>query len=204
MKYTKNLVGLKFGRLTVMELWGWNEHKKPMYKCLCDCGKETLTPRNKLVCGRTKSCGCYRSDTSRERIKKVVANNFTLHGHHGERLYRIFRGIIRRTRDLNDKDYGGRGIKCEWKNVIDFYSDMAESYDKHIIEHGIKNTTIDRINNDGNYCKENCRWATIKEQAQNKRSVVLLVSFRGETKPLNEWVKEMKVSYGRLYKNLLT
>jgi len=67
------------------------------------------------------------------------------------------------------KDYGGRGIKCFWISYKEFKEDMGESYFKHLAIYGRKNTTIERINNDKGYCKENCRWATAKEQRRNQR-----------------------------------
>lgn len=68
------------------------------------------------------------------------------------------------------ENYGGRGIKCLWSNFLSFKEDMYESYLDHVKKYGQKDTTLERINVDGNYCKENCRWATIKEQARNKRT----------------------------------
>lgn len=78
----------------------------------------------------------------------------------------------------NSKNYGDRGIKCEWKSYKDFRDDMYESFLKHFKKYGRKETTIDRIDNNKNYCKENCQWATIKEQNRNKRSVII---FNNET-----------------------
>jgi len=69
------------------------------------------------------------------------------------------------------KNYGGRGIKVLWKSFQEFKNDMYESYVEHACKYGDYNTTIDRINNDGHYCKENCRWATMKEQRANSRLV---------------------------------
>lgn len=93
---------------------------------------------------------------------------------YGELYYR-FRGIKNRCQNKNQKDYhyyGGRGIKCEWKTYQDFKNDMYESYLEHKKIYGKNNTSLDRIDNNGNYCKENCRWATLKEQYKNKRNTI--------------------------------
>lgn len=94
--------------------------------------------------------------------------------------------------------YGARGIKLKWRDFEDFKSDMYKSYQAHVREFGEKNTQIDRINVDGNYCKKNCRWVTIDEQAKN-RSNIRLIEVKGETKTLLEWSQLLNVCYGTLW-----
>jgi hypothetical protein len=97
--------------------------------------------------------------------------------------------------------YGGRGIKNEWSSFLDFKEDMYESYLQHVKEHGEKNTTIERIDTNGNYSKENCRWATRIEQANNK-STNVLYTLNGETRSLSDWCRVRGKSYKRVWNRI--
>lgn len=111
------------------------------------------------------------------------------HGLTKTQFYRIFSGMKTRCdKEKNHKypRYGGRGIKCLWIDFETFYSEMYDGYLKHVEQHGERNTSIDRINNNGHYCKENCRWATWNEQQRNRGNNTLL-SFNGETHSIAEW-----------------
>ena len=121
-------------------------------------------------------------------------------GKDGTRFYRIYKHILSRCNNPNeDKRHSGRymhrGIKCKWKTFQSFIDDMYISYQKHVKEFGESETTIDRINNNGHYCKENCRWATRKEQAINRRTT-RFYTFKGETKCMNDWIKEFGFARG--------
>lgn len=182
-------VGERFGRLVVA---GESDRRKQpcgdskrIMKCICDCGNSELYYLSNLKKGNTKSCGCIRKEEMRKKQ--------TTHGMVGTRFYRIWTLLISRCRNKNViafKNYGGRGIKCEWKSFENFKKDMYGSYQLHIEEFNIKNTTIDRIDNNGNYSKENCRWATRKEQANNTSKNVLY-EFNEEKLNAEEWAKKI-------------
>lgn len=147
----------KFGKLTPIKIVGRKFYTN-IWECKCECGKTTEAWETNLKTGKTKSCGCQKGRFShRECYTK---------------FYKRFFGIIDRCTNKKAKaykNYGGRGIKCLWESYEEFKKDMYPSFLKHIEKVGERQTSIDRINNDGDYCKENCRWATKLEQAANMR-----------------------------------
>lgn len=109
-----------------------------------------------------------------------------------------------RCENINSKDYknyGERGIKIIWNRFHDFHNDMFDSFTKHCFDCGFKNTTIERIDSNSNYSKENCRWATYKEQ-QNNRTNNNLIEFNSEKKTLTQWAEKFGMTNKRLWARL--
>lgn len=174
-----DLKGQRFYRLTVVDYYGISDKKQIYWKCLCDCGNEILVKTADLRCGGMKSCGCWRREVGHNNFKYDCKNN---------RLYHIWRGMKARCFNKNNANfprYGGRGITVceEWKDDFSSFSSWAYSngYSDEL--------SIDRIDFDGNYCPENCRWATLTEQNNNK-SNNFYITENGRTQTLAEWCKE--------------
>ena len=176
-----DLTGKRFGRLTVIEEAGRDKFHRTMWKCRCDCGNEKVIPYENLAKGDTRSCGCLAHDLTVERNLK---HGDSFRGKK-ERLYGIYNNMKTRCYTKTDSHYerwGGRGIKMcdEWLNSYEAFKEWA-------INNGYKeDLTIERIDNDGNYCPENCKWISHKEQARNKRNNHFL-TYNGERKCLGEW-----------------
>ncbi len=188
------LVGKKFGRLTVLSFSRRTEFKHVEWNCLCECGNSTKATSQVLKKGNTKSCGCYNLDRIRER-------NFK-HGHatreNQDPLYKVWCGILTRCTNPNASHYeiyGGKGIKCLWKDFIEFEKDMGAEYRE--LYKGARSISIERKDNNGNYCKENCVWATYKTQANNTSRNHFL-TFNGQTKTLTQWADELGSTQTRI------
>ena len=180
------LTGKRFGKLVVIGRAGRDKHYNTRWLCRCDCGNETVVLGGNLTRGASMSCGCTRGGKP-------------THGHCGERIYTNWKQMKKRCSNPNDKyfkDYGGRGINVckEWDDFDQFY--------KWAMEHGYSDElTIDRIDNDGDYCPDNCRWATQKEQARNKRNNHLL-TYNGETLTMVDWAEIVGIPYNTLERRI--
>lgn len=189
LKYThnvKDLTGQRFGRLLVIERAG-SRGTRSLWRCACDCGNETLVICNSLVRGRTKSCGCF--DRERKRT----------HGMTHSKLYDVWRSMRKRcnnSRSPNYHNYGGRGITicAEWSLFLNFYNwAMTNGY--------TENLSLDRIDNNGGYSPENCKWSDCKEQNNNRRNNVWY-AFDGQIKNIQQWSEFTGMSYQTLYSRI--
>lgn len=185
------LIGKKFGKLTIktfIESIRSGGQMKRMVIAVCDCGKEKEFMLSSLTRSLTKSCGCYR-------LQELSINKRT-HGKTNCELYSVWAGMKRRCynpHEVNYKHYGARGIiVCdEWVN------DFQAFYDWSINNGYRKGLVIDRENNDGNYCPENCRWVTSLVNSRN-RSISKIIDFNGQKKSAGEWAEITGINYGTL------
>ena len=155
-----DLTGKRFGRLVVIERHPMNsKQNKPRWVCICDCGNTTIVGGCELRSGNTSSCGC----------KQRCPTNYR-HGYAGTKIYQCYYNMLDRCynpKNSHYKYYGERGITvCEdWLNDFNAFHSCVSK----LRHYGEKGYSIDRINVNGNYEPENIRWATVIEQAKNKR-----------------------------------
>lgn len=162
-EYKEDLTGKKFGRLTVVSFAGrkrnnHNNYTHPLWSCMCDCGTPIEVKESYLKCGDTKSCGCLSKDFAQTLNRTHSLSNTKQH--------RVWTNM--KMRCLNSKNtdyeyYGGRGITLDenWKDFNNFWADMGGDYSDDL--------TLDRIDVNGNYCKDNCQWIPQPQQSRNQR-----------------------------------
>jgi hypothetical protein len=168
-KERKNLVNLvdqNFGRLKVIKFYKKTERGCRFWLCRCSCGKTCIVSTSGLRSGNNLSCGCLKAE--------LDLTFGIIHGLSKTRIYSIWRNMLSRCYNKNTpyyKYYGGRGIKvCDrWLEFLNFYDDINASYEKHVKNFGTENTSLDRLNVNGNYEPSNCKWATDEQQGIHKR-----------------------------------
>lgn len=176
----------KFNKLTAIRLIEVDKYYHQHWLFVCDCGNETVARKDAVTRGTTTSCGCYNKELSSKNAKIVGSNNL-IHGMSKTRFYQCWNQMFYRPYNVTICD--------RWLDFENFKDDMYDEYLKHVEQFGEKNTSIDRIDNsNGEYCKENCRWATPKIQANN-RSSTIHITYKGRTKSLTEWSDELGIKY---------
>ena len=186
-----DLRGMRFGRLLVLCRDFDNTEKHAAWVCKCDCGATVSVIGTNLRRGTSKSCGCLQ--------KELLSQRKTTHGGwaKNEALYSVWCGILSRCnpklKNESTKNYGQRGIRVcpEWENYQNFREWAKRSgYTKGL--------SIDRIDVDGDYCPDNCRWTDSKTQQNNRRSNIR-IEYCGETRTLKEWSEILNINYQTVY-----
>lgn len=194
-----DLTGRRFGRLTALE-YGGRKNGRTLWRCVCDCGEETITGYSNLLYGITKSCGCLGMENrirtghnNRKAAQLSFCKNMREHP-----LYGLWSSILTRCYNANSisyRYYGGRGIRVcnRWlPDNLGFQHFIEDMGDRPSAEH-----SIDRIDVNGDYCPENCRWATMDLQANNRRGAVI-VYYHGDRKPLTYICRLLGLNYNRV------
>lgn len=180
----EDYIGQKFNRLTILS-FAPTRRNGSYVNCLCECGTLKEIRLIHLSQGVTVSCGC------------AFLESVTKHGMYQKAEHGVWRVMRQRCNDANCKEYpryGGRGIKVsqEWNDFAVFYADMGPRP---------KGMSIDRIDNDAGYSKENCRWATRKEQSRNRRNTVF-AEVNGVLKTVSEWCEHYDISRNTVYERI--
>lgn len=184
-----DLTNKRFGKLIAVEKVGKDKARNILWRCKCDCGNEVIVTACELNRGHCRSCGCYQKERASEANK--------IHGKSHTKLHYVWTDMLKRCENPSHhayKWYGGKGVNVcdEWKEFI--------AFEKWALENGYKEgLTIDRIDVNGNYCPENCRWATRKQQSNNLSTCVFF-EFMDERLNITQFCEKYKVSPSNFYK----
>lgn len=191
----ENLVGRTFGRLTVQAQF--KDGRYLVCSCICICGRQSVIHTYHLTTGKVRSCGCLRNELSRKRALDGVPRK-NMDGHSNLPEYSVWHSMKQRCLNTNSRFYryyGGRGITvCDrWLVFANFLSDMgARPTAKH---------TLERSDNAKGYGPDNCRWATRKEQQNNRRANVV-IEFNGERRNITQWAHSLGVPVSTIWMRL--
>lgn len=178
----RDLTGMRFGKLTIIEATVNPKNNRKYWRCLCDCGNTAYAYTHSLLSGKVISCGC-------SRIKHGGCANGK-----EDRLYGVWRGMRQRCNDPHAKsykNYGARGIGVceEWLNNYQAFKEWAYSHGYNDSAQ-FYNWQIDRIDNNIGYCPSNCRFITSKQNNRNRRNTKY-ATINGETRPVTEWCERL-------------
>ena len=205
MRHANNLIGQKFGRLTVVSRAensiSPSGSQKVMWNCLCECGNSVSVRASSLQMGVTNSCGCLHKESLEEiRKKYIYKHGGACHGGSKEKLYFTWLNIKKRCEnqcDHNYKNYGGRGITlCKEWHDYSVFREWAMNSGYNPAKSG-NECTIDRIDVNGNYEPQNCRWVNRKVQNNNRRNN-RYIEFNGQKLTLSQWAEKLNVNYDTL------
>lgn len=185
MGVCKNLIGLRYGKLIVKEKLDTDHHGEKRWLCVCDCGNEYVTTSNRLTSGQTTCC--------RDCMVKKIGDANRTHGRTPKKLFYAY--VNMKTRCYNKNyflyhRYGGRGISVcdEWKNSFENFREWA-------LKNGWNESlSLDRIDNDGNYQPDNCKWSTVVEQSNNRRTN-RMITYKGVTDTMANWSRNTGLPY---------
>ncbi len=190
-----NLIGRKFEKLTVISQ-AESRNRKAFWNCKCDCGTASVVRTSSLTSGNTRSCGCLQKEIASLEGKKRYKHGFSSKGLCSSGVYKSWSHMKQRCLNENNKSYpryGGRGIEVceEWIEFENFY--------KWALENGYKKgLSIERINKDGDYRPDNCKWATSREQNNNKSGNQIIL-YQGQEKTIGEWAEILNIKYSTLH-----